>query len=426
MNASIHTTGLPQGVTRNHLIDLVERLMSELGLNLSAVAYLKALAKTTRHDDWNTPGQGPRSYVRQSDLADEMKISRRTARRIEQHLEQIGFITVLRELNNHRSGYSGATGITGVFLAPLIEAYEQLSAMREAQLAEKAALKRARGQLSVARAQLRDAIRNGEYPQRAVAAAEAALDATPSRPSLERDIEEIEKAGVILRAALDGLEASGRACGQAAESNRESAPCQQKMTHARSAGDTRHIHDTSNSDHVICNERAAVPADADSVEPAYAGSRGLEAKPVSEVQESKANVGAGGDRARRQDEGVWDESQAAKTPLSAWMKAATPEFRLYAESAANGQPVRWTDLCFAADMRRKELRVRETGWDSAGAALGFIDRAAAVLILDRNQTHPDTPVRNPGGALVRMIGKDRTGQLNLTASLIGILERENV
>ena len=91
MTTEILCSGLPQGVRREHLMELVERLAKELGLSHTTLAYLRALARTTRHTDWTEGGgSGPRSYVRQSDLAAEVGIEPRSASRIERLLERIG------------------------------------------------------------------------------------------------------------------------------------------------------------------------------------------------------------------------------------------------------------------------------------------------------------------------------------------------
>jgi replication initiation protein RepC len=58
--------------------------------------------------------------------------------------------------------------------------------------------------------------------------------------------------------------------------------------------------------------------------------------------------------------------------------------------------------------------------------MGRFDAALAVLVLDRNRSHPVNPVRSPGGALRAMTDRARSGDLNIDASIFAILRRSDI
>lgn len=86
-------------------------------------------------------------------------------------------------------------------------------------------------------------------------------------------------------------------------------------------------------------------------------------------------------------------------------------------------PVTWPVLIEIADYRARELEVSAPAWSQALHDLGPSEAAVALLILDRNRDHPLRPVRSVGGALMGMIRRAGEGELNLTASVHGVLAR---
>lgn len=72
----------------------------------------------------------------------------------------------------------------------------------------------------------------------------------------------------------------------------------------------------------------------------------------------------------------------------------------------------------------RELGVNVSAWHDACDAMGEPVAFLALLVIDRNRFHPKTPILNPGGALRAFTRKARTGELDLTRSLLGIWERE--
>ena len=77
----------------------------------------------------------------------------------------------------------------------------------------------------------------------------------------------------------------------------------------------------------------------------------------------------------------------------------------------------------AASTMARILRVHPSAWNAACETLGPFGAALALLVIDRNRTHPRHPVHNPGGALRAMVARARDGTLRLEASLFAILRR---
>lgn len=421
VTTEIYSLGLPQGVRRHHLMDLVERLARSLHLTHTAVLYLRALARTTKHADWSEQGRGPVCFVRQRDISEEIGIDRRSANRIEARLEAVGLLKILRLDNGHRSGQTGRSGATGVFLAPLIDRFAELAALREEMEERQRARKAARARASVARSELRRAIRTAaedDAPKALLDAAQAALDTEPTRLSTIDDVEELRAIADRLKAALHHLSEGAGNCSAEPAEIVDSLPSETKMSLACDAGVPHHIHNTSNQKNVKCIERTAVPAEIGLLDPNKSGSWRLEAKPVERTAPGKPE-----DREIVEEEETFERSDGAKMPPTVLYRAAGQDFRMYVDGRSGDHGVSYSDIIFAADIRRRELRIRDAAWNAAGDALGYVDRAAAILVLDRNADHPTYPVKNPGGALIGMVKKARAGELRLTSSIIGILER---
>lgn len=55
--------------------------------------------------------------------------------------------------------------------------------------------------------------------------------------------------------------------------------------------------------------------------------------------------------------------------------------------------------------------------------MGAVPAALSVLVIDANRSHPVVPVRSPGGLLRTFTRLHQQGRLNLSGSLIGLVER---
>ena len=72
----------------------------------------------------------------------------------------------------------------------------------------------------------------------------------------------------------------------------------------------------------------------------------------------------------------------------------------------------------------RDLGVNVSAWTGACDVMGEQAAFIALLVIDRNRFHPDTPVINPGGALRAFTDRARRGELNLTRAILGIWERD--
>lgn len=69
------------------------------------------------------------------------------------------------------------------------------------------------------------------------------------------------------------------------------------------------------------------------------------------------------------------------------------------------------------------LGINYSAWRAACGVMGRHGAALCVLVLDANRDHPQSPVRNPGGALRGMLRAHRGGKLNIVGSVIGLQRR---
>ena len=72
----------------------------------------------------------------------------------------------------------------------------------------------------------------------------------------------------------------------------------------------------------------------------------------------------------------------------------------------------------------RELGINVTAWHEACDAMGEPVAFLALLVIDRNRAHPETPVLNPGGALRAFSARAREGRLDLARSVAGIRHRQ--
>lgn len=102
------------------------------------------------------------------------------------------------------------------------------------------------------------------------------------------------------------------------------------------------------------------------------------------------------------------------------------ELRFYADGMeAPGRPVTLRAVERAALLRRRDLGITPALWEEVEESLGWIDALVALIVVDRNRTHPTNPVRNPGGLLRDLARRRRAGALDLGASVTGVWSRES-
>ena len=85
--------------------------------------------------------------------------------------------------------------------------------------------------------------------------------------------------------------------------------------------------------------------------------------------------------------------------------------------------VTWPVLIELAGHLAPRLQVSAYAWSSALRVLGPSGAAMALMVLDRNRSHPKRPVLSVGGALVGMVRRAEQGDFNLAPSLHGVIGR---
>ncbi len=404
------TAALPEGVRRDHLIELIEKLRHELRLSPTSILYLRTIAKKTAHADWYNPScDGPRCYVKQCDLAAEVNITRRSANRIENRLEALGLIKIVRAENHHRSGSSAIIGVTGIYLTPMISLLSDLQAMVDEKERRYIELKTERARTSCAKAALRRMLNenNDIIPFELLEQAWAFINTLPSRISQLTSTVELREISLRVQKMVSTLtrHLANRLGTNSGEFASIAAQMRENESHADDACVTLHTHNTHNDKKVISNaendENTSFPIDQVHTD----------APPNSNANQKTSKS-------------LEASSKTSDISVEMAYSAATEEFQYYVDSSHSGQPTA-ESIKFAADMRRRELLVNDHAWNIAGDIMGYPRRAIALLILDRNRSHPTRPVRSPGGALLGMVRKAKTSDLHLAKSLMGILNRND-
>ncbi|MEO1307296.1 MAG: replication initiation protein RepC, partial [Pseudomonadota bacterium] len=244
-------------------------------------------------------------------------------------------------------------------------------------------------------------------------AAHVALAKTPKAIKSEREIAVLEQICTDLKPHIEALEAVDRSRPGEAEAA--------EITHAGGPDDPRHIYTTTNSSSVNCNPDP-----------------GSEPPASDEADDGLCLTSASADELlRNQHRGLsrtvnsQTDGEAPPSPPApvAWRidqiyAAAGPEFRALLDQARDGTgQIRPRALPNTAETIARWLGINRSAWLDACHVLGPHRAALALLVIDRNRTHPKRPVHNPGGALRAMTDRARTGDLRLDASIFAILNR---
>ncbi len=112
-------------------------------------------------------------------------------------------------------------------------------------------------------------------------------------------------------------------------------------------------------------------------------------------------------------------SDALPSLIEIW-KAAPTSWR---QALGLNVDISWPILIDLAEHIAAKLNVSKQAWHSAITTLGPREAAIALIVLDRNRSHPTRPVNSVGGALVGMTRKAEEGAFNLAPSVYGILAR---
>ena len=143
----------------------------------------------------------------------------------------------------------------------------------------------------------------------------------------------------------------------------------------------------------------------------------LEGKRCREPERPQTNFSSGGEKGLAER-----DARVDAIPLPEIWRAAPAGWK-----SALGLEVEisWPALVEVAGYMAPQLGVSPYAWNKAMRILGPSEAALALMVLDRNQDHPERPVLSVGGALVGMTRRAGQGEFNLAPSLYGIMSRKS-
>jgi hypothetical protein len=89
-----------------------------------------------------------------------------------------------------------------------------------------------------------------------------------------------------------------------------------------------------------------------------------------------------------------------------------------------GYPLTWRDMIEAAYSLKSKLPISQENWGNACVAIGRENAAICLLLTDYGTLRIENRVMKPGAYFRSMVNRAKTGNLNLHASIMGILKRE--
>ena len=430
--------GLPAGASRGDLFRLIRDIGRSIGLSARQGQHLEYLLRHTSDRDWEPDGLGPIVYKSVTQTAAETGVSERQVHRLEKRLHELGCIAWRDRGDFHRFGQRDGDNVLrfayGVDLSPLAHRFEELADLDRRRRSELAAFRSARETCCRLRRRIRARLLAADALGLDVDALDAAhatlprLTATMTADGHRRALE----AGHELHQRLDTLleahaastvarhhaeretepaetrnDAPDASAGSADELSPEACGQRPKRSDASDKG-VRRIQTTNNL-HAFKNATGNrdVPGD------------GREVTPIPRQREAPANNAAAKNTGSPPP---LPETGARHIPPGQALEAAGEDFHF--QLYLTGPKIVESSFVEAAEARRRDLGISRPAWREACRAMGRYAAAIAVLVIDRNLDHPETPIRSPGGVLRAMTRRAPSGNLHLHRSIHGILERD--
>lgn len=407
--------GLPAGVSKLTAVTTIAEALRILGASRGVVAVFRKVTERTSADAWATSSLGPpMNWRKQVDLAQEVGMTPTHFRRCEAQLAQLGVLARVTADNGYRGRVTaGSIRITfGLSLAPAIANYLYFAGLVAEEVAYFEECRAARLLLRQTRQRVRILVNELSGSDRV--AADLRFQAIEQRAPLDRRRAGLD-ALLDYRAALIALEnhllshvaevGSGTADGedrphpQTVENNDS---FQQNVRRGAPAGSPP-IQNTTPNSNEFCNAESA-----STLPPASAGDGTREMRPKGRkiCLEKKDGAPHSAINARLLE---------SLSPVR--LRAlASEDFSLYLEAFAEPEQ--------AALFQLRDLGINIAAWEEALDVMGWVDAFLSLLVIDRNRFHPTNPVVCPGGTLRRFTALYRRGHLNLTRSVVGLMERD--
>lgn len=387
------------------------------------MALLRFYAQHTRPRDWSEPGPGPVCYMAQLNTAERLCLDRKSVYNAERRLTALGLIEKTALANGHRRGPRGTrveTAPLGIRFAPAISDYDAILARVEEIRRAQEALTAWRYHVSALHTRLRIALRDTPVRDATVEAIAESFAEQPSRIARIDDVNVLFTLEGVFQGLLDDLGEyidAWRRDHNPVENRIDFPELPADIPHKQGTNSPYHIYTTTNSSSVICtsNEEkwtGAYAPDTSISKPAIAG----------KCLENKTDCS--GSSVNTDDSASGQQREPVNWRIGQLLAAAGDDFRFcLAGVQPDARSVQSEDLVDAAAALAGALGINQSAWADACRTLGRFDAALAVLVIDRNRSHPVCPVHSPGGALRGMTTKARKGELNLDASVFAILRR---
>lgn len=393
---------LPAAVSKAQAMGTVCAALRLLGAREIDIAAWRLIADVTDRKAWHAHDRSPVNWKRQCDLARELGISERHWRRIETRLADCGVLARMTADNGYRGRRSGqAYGAPihcGLSLEPALANFRALTGIvQEAALAEEArqelalTARTARRRVGLLVAGLDD-IEMRRWAKGRLDELDEGLRPASTRVAPHADLAAWQEALVSLEGAIREAmipcppPASGRSTAP--------VPRDPGMDIAAGSGD-RPVENTGNQPLLSGAPDSGVRCHIQPVQDLERIQHEESAKREPPHRKTPAEI-------RMTEQDLRD---LASDDVAIWLDATDD----------------WQD---ALPHVLRELGINVSAWHDACHAMGPPLAFVALLVVDRNRFHPDSPVQNPGGALRAMTRAAREGRLNLAGSILGIRARE--
>ncbi len=395
--------GLEDQVHPYDLLRLVRDVGHLVGLSGGDIQHLDYLISHTREIDWH-PGQRPIIYKSVCVMARERGVSERQIWNRESRLHSLGCLLWNDMGNFRRTGGRDKSGriafAYGVDLTPIARRYDEFAALKKQQIEDMAHFNEARRQVS---GQRRRCLVKITMAQERGLDVEDLVERFGGLPRVRAGhsltvvndlLDHLREIETTLDTTLDtahdsGLPEQQEACDFSTHCMGLPACGLTQNTSDQSEVNFRHIQPTNNpqsSKDDTCN-------------------RG--------VTNDRENVGKNPEH---------PTTGVEHLTVRQLVQAASEE--LSSQILPTGRKVGLSDIVDASARHCHHLGIHKSAWADACSVMGRAGAATAVIIIDRNINHPDTPIRNPGGVLRSMTARAQTGALHLHRSIFGILDRD--
>lgn len=395
--------GLPEGVTHFDLLKLVKRAGKEVGFTTKMIALLEYYIIFTKEQDW---AEGARPIVYQSiyKTALDFGVGERQIQKLEQALFDVGALTWNDSGNHKRYGTrSDETGdiiyAYGVDLSPLAHLRSTLEAKYHEKLMRDAAWMETKRQISWHRARIR-----------AYAAELIDMEYTDIQ-AIQYRYDEIAlpiRAHMGLETLLEMLEEHKALLFEVESLTESLAECEQSCALSQECSST----DALKGVHIYSTTKNPSDKSDTSSHPDISFQKSVAESTEQDIQDRDG--GKSGD----------DASPSVKYPdvtLKQILNAASNRF--LDKMPIEPRPMNERDFVEAAFRLLPDLGIHRSAWGEACDSLGRLAAAICIVIIDQKMNLPENQIRNPGGYLRAMVKRAKSGELNLHASIFGLLKR---